>query len=135
MKAMCQAVWLLTVASGNFIVLIIAESSAFTNQVCVILALLCTCQVFDIACFQALEFFFFAILIGAVTILFAIMAFFYKYVTLSDKKDDSQKTDDIDESAALITEDENTKTYDETGTEGKKYGLDDAEYPESQSEF
>lgn len=33
MKAMCQAAWLLTVASGNFIVLILAESSAFENQV------------------------------------------------------------------------------------------------------
>ena len=33
MKAMCQAAWLLTVAGGNFIVLIIAESSAFENRV------------------------------------------------------------------------------------------------------
>ena len=30
---MCQAAWLLTVAGGNFMVLIIAESSAFTSRV------------------------------------------------------------------------------------------------------
>ena len=34
---------------------------------------------------QALEFFFFAILIGIVTAVFAVMSFFYKYVDLSTK--------------------------------------------------
>ena len=34
---MCQAAWLLTVAGGNFIVIIIAESSAFENRVRVII--------------------------------------------------------------------------------------------------
>jgi len=33
MKAMCQAVWLLTVAMGNFVVIIIAESSLFEDRV------------------------------------------------------------------------------------------------------
>ena len=33
MKSMCQAAWLLTVAFGNIVVVIIAESSAFSNQV------------------------------------------------------------------------------------------------------
>ena len=33
---------------------------------------------------QALEFFFFAILIGVVTFIFAVMSFFYKYVDLSE---------------------------------------------------
>lgn len=33
MKSMCQAAWLLTVAFGNIVVVIIAESSAFDNQV------------------------------------------------------------------------------------------------------
>lgn len=33
MKAMCQAVWLLTVAIGNFVVIIIAETSAFEDRV------------------------------------------------------------------------------------------------------
>ena len=33
MKALCQAAWLLTIAFGNFMVIIIAESSLFTNQV------------------------------------------------------------------------------------------------------
>ncbi len=33
MKAMCQAAWLLTVAAGNFVVIIVAESSIFENRV------------------------------------------------------------------------------------------------------
>ena len=33
MKAVCQAAWLWTVAFGNLIVIIIAESSIFANQV------------------------------------------------------------------------------------------------------
>jgi len=38
MKAMCQAAWLFTVAGGNFIVLIVAESSAFESRVSCIIA-------------------------------------------------------------------------------------------------
>ena len=34
MKAMCQAAWLLTVAFGNLVVIIVAESSIFANRVC-----------------------------------------------------------------------------------------------------
>lgn len=33
MKSMCQAAWLLTVAFGNLVVVIVAESSAFESQV------------------------------------------------------------------------------------------------------
>lgn len=33
MKALCQAAWLWTVAFGNLVVIIIAESSLFANQV------------------------------------------------------------------------------------------------------
>ena len=33
MKAMCQAAWLLTVAFGNLVVIIVAESSLFDNRV------------------------------------------------------------------------------------------------------
>ena len=33
MKAMCQAAWLLTVAFGNLVVIIVAESSAFSDRV------------------------------------------------------------------------------------------------------
>ena len=33
MKALCQAAWLLTIAFGNLMVIIIAESSLFANQV------------------------------------------------------------------------------------------------------
>ena len=33
MKAMCQAAWLLTVAFGNLVVIIVAESSIFADRV------------------------------------------------------------------------------------------------------
>ena len=36
MKALCQSAWLLTVAFGNLVVVIIAESSIFENQVSLI---------------------------------------------------------------------------------------------------
>ena len=36
MKAMCQAAWLLTVAFGNLVVIIVAESSAFSDRVSLI---------------------------------------------------------------------------------------------------
>jgi len=54
--------------------------------------------------FQAAEFFFFAVLIGAVTILFAIMSFFYKYVSLQSDRN-QVVTDPKDESTALISND------------------------------
>ena len=37
MKAMCQAAWLMTVAIGNLVVIIIAESSIFSDQVSFVL--------------------------------------------------------------------------------------------------
>ncbi len=36
MKSLSQAAWLLTVAFGNLVVVIVAESSLFSNQVCII---------------------------------------------------------------------------------------------------
>jgi len=51
---------------------------------------------------QALEFFFFAILIGVVTFVFAVMSFFYKYVDIS--KPVYEKP--TDERTGLIHEDE-----------------------------
>ena len=57
---------------------------------------------------QALEFFFFAGLIFVVTIIFAIMSFFYKYVDLTGRDEDATSSghDDSshDESSALIAE-------------------------------
>ena len=34
MKSLCTAAWLLTVAFGNMVVVIVAESTIFSNQVC-----------------------------------------------------------------------------------------------------
>ncbi len=44
---------------------------------------------------QTMEFFFFAGLIFVVTIIFAIMSFFYKYVDLSDRDDDPLSRDSV----------------------------------------
>ncbi|XP_055337141.1 solute carrier family 15 member 1-like [Paramacrobiotus metropolitanus] len=67
MKSVLQAGWLMTVAFGNVIVLIISGAKLITDQ--------------------ASEFFLFAGLIGAFAILFAVMCRYYKYVD-TDKKDD-----------------------------------------------
>lgn len=113
MKAMCQAAWLLTVAVGNFVVLIIAESSAFTDR--------------------AIESFFFAILIGAVTLLFAVMSYFFKYVSSQDREefqDDHKK----DESTALIRDGDSIT--DRTYVEPEETNLgDETEVDHSESEF
>ncbi|XP_064389399.1 solute carrier family 15 member 2-like isoform X2 [Halichondria panicea] len=89
MKSMCQAAWLMTVAFGNLVVIIIAEAKIFEDQ--------------------SIEFFFFAILIFAVTIIFAIMSFFYKYVDPAQIAQSDQSDEDAsgggggsDESSALI---------------------------------
>lgn len=57
MKSVLQAAWLLTVAFGNIIVIIVAEAKAFDSQ--------------------ASEFFMFAILMFIDMILFAVMAYYY----------------------------------------------------------
>ena len=49
-----------------------------------------------------MEFFFFAILIGVVAVVFAIMAYFYKYVSLDKKEDGVVQNGETDESTALI---------------------------------
>lgn len=64
MKAVVQAFWLSTTAFGNLIVTIIAEVQLFNNQ--------------------AYEFFFFAFTMAIVTLLFALLSYFYKYVTYDD---------------------------------------------------
>ena len=60
---------------------------------------------------QAIEFFFFAALIFVVTIIFGIMAFFYKYVDLTGQDDETSNGGSPyvdgkpqDESSALIVE-------------------------------
>ncbi|XP_019637128.1 PREDICTED: solute carrier family 15 member 1-like isoform X1 [Branchiostoma belcheri] len=68
MKSVLQAAWLLTVAFGNVIVLIVAEARLIEDQ--------------------AIEFFMFAGLMGAVVIIFAIMSYFYTYNEIP--KDDEE---------------------------------------------
>lgn len=63
-----------------------------------------------------MEFFFFAILIVAVTILFAIMSYFYKYVSLPTENKNNHFPSK-DESTALITEDNDSNTGNESEIE------------------
>jgi hypothetical protein len=116
MKAMCQAAWLLTVAFGNLVVIIVAEGSLFNDRVRGLDV--ASASIFQHAyilvvpdnfvSMQAIEFFFFAGLIFVVTIIFAIMSFFYKYVDLTGRDDETSPSshDDSsqDESSALIAE-------------------------------
>jgi solute carrier family 15 oligopeptide transporter 1 len=60
MKSILQAAWLLTVAIGNLIVFVVAESQIISNQF--------------------YEYLFFAGLMAITTIVFGLIAFFYKYV-------------------------------------------------------
>ncbi len=66
MKSVIQAAWLLTVAFGNLIVIIIAEARAFDDQ--------------------ASEFFMFACLMFVDIGVFSVMAYFYKYVDYDEIK-------------------------------------------------
>lgn len=68
MKSLLQACWLLTVAFGNVIVVIIAEAKIFQSQ--------------------ANEFFLFAALMIIDMAIFGLLAMRYKYVTSTDKKSD-----------------------------------------------
>ena len=60
MKSCLQAAWLMTVAFGNLIVVIEAESHLFANLMT--------------------EFFFFAAMLFAVMLVFIVMSVFYHYV-------------------------------------------------------
>lgn len=60
MKSCLQAAWLMTVAFGNLIVVIEAESHLFTSQMT--------------------EFFFFASMLFVVMLVFVTMSVFYRYV-------------------------------------------------------
>jgi len=74
---------------------------------------------------QAIEFFFFAILIAAVAVLFAVMSYFYKYVDLSDHGQSTENSTDSpkDETSALImgkqnAEEDSKPGYIDPGTDG-----------------
>jgi len=66
MKSVLQAAWLLTVAFGNVIVILIAHAKAFNDQ--------------------ASEFFMFAVLMFIDMGIFSVMAYFYKYTSSEDLK-------------------------------------------------
>ncbi|XP_015515414.2 peptide transporter family 1 isoform X1 [Neodiprion lecontei] len=68
MKALLQACWLLTVAFGNLIVVIVAEVAFFDSQ--------------------ASEFFLFAGLMFVDMLIFGILAWFYKYVEIAEDEDE-----------------------------------------------
>lgn len=87
MKSVVQAGWLLTTAFGNLIDVFVAGVVRLSNQ--------------------AVEFFFFAILMGLTTVIFAVMAYFYKYVDESSYDLDSQTDDtqDLTSSAAPVAVD------------------------------
>lgn len=71
MKSCVQAAWLMTVAIGNLIIVVIAEARFFASQ--------------------AAEFFLFAALMGVVILLFTIMAYFYNYITPSSFQEDQMR--------------------------------------------
>ena len=77
-----------------------------------------------------MEFFFFAILIGAITFLFAIMSFFYKYVSLPTeiKNNNFQPKD---ESTALITEDHDSNTGNASETDDQLDNKNEGYHSES----
>lgn len=75
MKSLLQACWLLTVAFGNVIVVVIAEAKIFQSQ--------------------AYEFFLFAVMMFIDMLIFGLLAMKYKYVTNSDSKDDGDMENGI----------------------------------------
>jgi len=77
MKSVLQAAWLLTVAFGNLIVILIAHAKAFNDQ--------------------ASEFFMFAVLMFIDMGIFSVMAYFYKYVDYNDLKRNHENENDDQE--------------------------------------
>ncbi|XP_076304131.1 solute carrier family 15 member 1-like isoform X2 [Tachypleus tridentatus] len=90
MKSVLQAAWLLTVAFGNLIVVIVAKLQLFHRQ--------------------SHEFLMFASLMVAVMLLFAVMAYFYKYVHQPQRE-----INVIDKSNTEITSRENVFTNEAFG--------------------
>ncbi|RNA30350.1 solute carrier family 15 member 2-like [Brachionus plicatilis] len=75
MKSVLQAIWFLTVAFGNLIVVIIAEARAIDDQV--------------------YEYVFFAGLMLLATIIFLALSYNYKYVEDQDKSDKKRKQNEV----------------------------------------
>lgn len=94
MKALCQSAWLLTVAFGNLVVVIVAESSIFDNQVRTLKLLSIQLSLISL---QAFEFIFFAAAIEVIAVIFGIMSYFYKYVDPSTLSPSFTKDLTVDE--------------------------------------
>ena len=82
MKALLQSAWLLTVAVGSLVVIIVAESKLVDDQVT--------------------EFVLFAAMQGTVTLIFAFMAFWYVRARRADKKEPPMPRHD-EEGASLLS--------------------------------
>ncbi|KAK9298287.1 hypothetical protein QLX08_008303 [Tetragonisca angustula] len=82
MKSLLQACWLLTVAIGNLIVVIVAEISIFDRQI--------------------FEFILFAGLMFIDIIIFSVIAKFYKYVDTSGDEDASEETIHMNEKSGTV---------------------------------
>ncbi|XP_022251014.1 solute carrier family 15 member 1-like [Limulus polyphemus] len=82
MKSVLQAAWLLTVAFGNLIVVVIAKLRLFNKQ--------------------SLEFFMFSGLMAIDMLIFAAMAYYYKYVNQPQEVLDSEKSPESTEKDAKV---------------------------------
>lgn len=111
MKAVLQAGWLLTVAVGNFIVLIVAEIAKLPKKVKLeqreaskMLAELSVTRSVSPSILKWAEFFLFASLLVAVCVIFSIMAYFYTYIDpteieaqFTEKKEEKDEEEEKDE--------------------------------------
>jgi solute carrier family 15 (oligopeptide transporter), member 1 len=104
MKSVLQAGWLMAVAVGNVIVIIISGAQLIEDQVSYYPTRSAMIHFpghwlrFLSICLQASEFFLFAGLIGVFAIVFAIMARYYVYVDSSEsiKGEKEVKTEDAE---------------------------------------
>ncbi|KAI8496440.1 hypothetical protein Bbelb_257390 [Branchiostoma belcheri] len=71
MKAVMQAAWLLTIAFGNLITVVVAKSRLIQDQ--------------------AVEFFMFAVLMAVMTAIFIVMSHFYKYNVIPPDEEDGDE--------------------------------------------
>lgn len=90
MKSVISAVWLLTVAVGNFVVVVVAEARFVPDQV--------------------YEYLLFAGLLVVALVLFVAISFFYKYTTDEEKKEVGIKNEAFENNSELISKENNSKT-------------------------
>lgn len=91
MKSACQALWYITIAVGNLIVIIIAESRVFENQV--------------------FEYLFYAGLLGIATAIFILFSWFYKYVNVAGDDKTNRKETKSESVMELTYDDEGNMVF------------------------